>query len=71
MSDRTGAVRSTGSTPLSLADQAAHDAGTHYRLPKRVPGAVLKADQVEDAYQERARQFRAEVTAERAMAGAL
>ena len=57
---------------MSRADIEAHEAASYVRpLPKRVPGAVLKADQVEDAYQERARQFRAEVTAERAMAGAL
>jgi hypothetical protein len=57
---------------MSRADIEAHEAASYVRpLPKRVPGAVLKADQVEDAYAERARQFRAEVTAERAMAGAL
>jgi hypothetical protein len=69
----TTATRPQSATPtLSAADQAAHDLASYVRpLPKRIPGAILKADQIEDAYQERVRQFRAEVTAERAMAGAL
>jgi hypothetical protein len=68
----TTALRPQSTSPLSAADQAAHEAASYVRrLPKRIPGAALKADQIEDAYQERVRQFRAEVTAERAMAGAL
>jgi phosphoribosylcarboxyaminoimidazole (NCAIR) mutase len=45
------------SSPLSPADIAAHEAASYVRLPKRIPGATLKVDQIEDAYAERAHQL--------------
>lgn len=67
----------TTQTPaLSPADIAAHDAGTHYRLPVRVPAAPSTVPSVaeltvttEIAYLERDRQLAEQVNFELAAGG--